>query len=75
MTESFGEVITNEEQAVRAKADMKAADAVPAKRWRAQHASNVEWAAALANLEPAQGAGEAVFSVRQDGIVDVFLYF
>ena len=75
MTEQIGEVITNEEQAVNVKADTKAADAVPGKQWRAHHASSPDLAASLANADPAQGAGEAVFSVRQDGIVDVFLYY
>ena len=75
MTESYGEVITNEEQAARVKADLKSADAVPGKRWRATISSNPELAVAHANLPPAQGAGEAVFSMRGDGNVDVFLYY
>jgi hypothetical protein len=38
-------------------------------------ANNSQQAVEFANLPPAQGAGEAVFSVRDDGKVDVFLFF
>jgi hypothetical protein len=36
--------------------------------------SSASDAAQFANLEPAQGSGEAIFSVRENGEADAFLY-
>jgi hypothetical protein len=36
--------------------------------------SSANDAAQFANLEPAQGPGEAIFSVRESGETDAFLY-
>ena len=73
MLEHSDKIITSREQAAQVKADMKLADAVP-KRWRAHTAFTSGLAVDFANTPPAQGAGEAVFSVRDDGKVDVFLF-
>ena len=43
--------------------------------WRYSLQSSPQAAADFANLEPAQHAGEAVFSVRDDGQTDTFLFF
>jgi len=50
--------------------------AVPLKTWQYFGAfSSPQEAADFANLEPAQGAGEAEFSVREDGMTtDTFLF-
>jgi hypothetical protein len=48
---------------------------VQTKTWRYFLRPSPEDAAELANLDPAQGAGEASFSVRDDGQTDTFLYF
>jgi hypothetical protein len=48
---------------------------VQTKTWRYFLRSSPEDAANFANVDPAQGAGEASFSVRDDGQTDTFLYF
>jgi hypothetical protein len=75
MTEQSDQAITitNEEQAARVKADVKRAN--EPKQWRSNFAVTAGLAAAFANMDPAQGAGEAVFSVRDDGGCDMFLFF
>lgn len=45
------------------------------KTWHFFVRSDAQSAADFANQDPAQGAGEAVFSNRLDGQVDVYLYF
>jgi hypothetical protein len=72
MTEPSDEIIASEEQAVRVKAQLAGAGAP--KRWVAALCSTVDAAASFANAPPPLGAGEAVFSVRDDGKVDVFLF-
>jgi hypothetical protein len=72
MTEQSYEVITSKEQAAKVKADLKADEHV--KIWHHARAFTVTMAAEFANIAPAQGPGEASFSVRDDGQVDVFLY-
>lgn len=49
--------------------------AVQAKTWKYFLRSDPQDAADFANLEPAQQAGEASFSVRDDGQTDTFLFF
>jgi len=56
-------------------ADAKKSVAVAAKTWRYSLQPSPEEAVVFANTDPAQGAGEAVFSVRDDGSVDTFLFF
>lgn len=76
MTEPSDQPITiiSEEQAARTKAALKRAD--EPKRWRfGGLATDVAAAMEFANAEPAQGAGEAFFSVRGDGTVDMFLFY
>ena len=64
--------ITSEEEVARVKADW----VEPTKKWHVGWtAANVEGAARMANWNPPQGPGEAVFSVMDDGTVHVFLYF
>jgi hypothetical protein len=76
MTDQSDEIITSEEQAVRVKAELLLTRGAAPKRWNVGWlAANVDGAVAIANAAPPQGAGEAVFSVRDDGQVDVFLYF
>ena len=53
----------------------KSQAAVQTKTWKYVLRSSPEDAANYANVEPAQGAGEAVFSVRDDGQTDTFLYY
>lgn len=52
-----------------AAAREKSAIRVQAKNWYHTIASSPEAAVEFVNLEPAQGAGEAQFSVRDDGQV------
>ena len=73
MTEQSYEVITSKEQAAKVKADSKADEHV--KIWHHARALTVTMAAEFANIAPAQAPGEASFSVRDDGQVDVFLYW
>jgi hypothetical protein len=58
-----------------ADAQSKRGAAVASKTWQyfGQFPSPQD-AANFANLDPAQGAGEAVFSVREDGTTDTFLF-
>ncbi|MEV0165583.1 hypothetical protein B0I32_102141 [Nonomuraea fuscirosea] len=44
------------------------------KVWNTINVSNSDEAAGWVNLEPAQGAGEAAFSSRSDGSVDVYYF-
>lgn len=53
----------------------KNAAAVAQKTWQYFLRSDPADAARFANVNPPQGAGEAVFSVRDDGQVDTFLFF
>ena len=73
MTESYDQTISDAEEAARVKAELKT-DAV--RRWRYWGVA-IHGAAAIdvANITPAQQAGEAVFSVREDGRVDLFLFY
>ena len=72
MTESYDQTISDAEEAARVKAELKT-DAV--RRWRYWGvAINAAQAVAIANITPPQQAGEAVFSVREDGKVDLFLF-
>ena len=75
MTEQSYEVITSKEQAARVKADLRADEPDHVKIWHHARAFTVTMAADFANIAPAQGPGEAAFSVRDDGQVDVFLYW
>ena len=69
MTAPSYEVITSKEQAAKVKADEHV------KIWHHARAFTVTMAAEFANIAPAQAPGEASFSVRDDGQVDVFLYW
>ena len=73
MTEQSDEIITSEEQAVRVKADLKVDE--PVKTWKLLRFSSGDVAIHFANSDPAQQAGEAVFSVRDSGLVDGFLFY
>jgi hypothetical protein len=73
MTETYDQIIASEEQAASVKAAMASVD--EPKKWKASRTTTAELAAALANIPPAQGAGEAVFSMNNDGMVDVFLFY
>jgi hypothetical protein len=73
MTELSDEIITSEEQAVRVKADLKVDE--PLKTWKVLRFNSGELATHFANASPAQQAGEAVFSVRDSGLVDGFLFY
>jgi len=53
----------------------KQAVGAAAKIWRYFLRASPANAVAFANLDPPQGAGEAVFSVRDNGQTDTFLYF
>jgi hypothetical protein len=67
------QAISDEEAATRVKAELKTE---AEKRWRYWGlASNPAFAVAVANFTPPQEAGEAVFSVRDDGTVDLFLFY
>ncbi|MGH8906671.1 MAG: hypothetical protein ACRD0K_09175 [Egibacteraceae bacterium] len=56
------------------RADAAVAQTAP-KIWNYFNLPDPYSAADFANLDPAQGAGEAVFTNRPDGTVDVYLYF
>ena len=53
----------------------KSVAAVQPKIWRYFLLPDPQSAADFANLDPAQQAGEASFSVREDGQTDTFLFF
>jgi hypothetical protein len=73
MTQSYERIISNDEDAARFKADMADVD-VP-KRWvYAGRYSNSDAAARAANFSPPQKEGEAIFSVLENGRVDLFLF-
>jgi hypothetical protein len=73
MTQSYERIISNEEDAARFKADM--ADVDGPKRWvYAGRYGNGDRAAQSANVSPPQLAGEAIFSVLENGKVDMFLF-
>jgi hypothetical protein len=67
------QTISDTDEAARVKADLKTeAD----KRWRYWGvAANPAFAATVANFFPPQQAGEAAFSVREDGTCDLFLFY
>lgn len=52
----------------------ESAEARAPKIWRATNYPNRQAAANFVNLNPPQGAGEASFSNRSDGTVDVYYY-
>jgi hypothetical protein len=67
------QAISNDEAAAKVKAELKTE---AEKRWRYWGvASTPAFAAAVANFSPPQEAGEAIFSVRDDGTVDLFLFY
>jgi hypothetical protein len=73
MTQSYERIISNDEDAARFKADLADVD-VP-KRWvYAGRYSNSDAAARAANFSPPQKEGEAIFSVLENGRVDLFLF-
>jgi hypothetical protein len=73
MTQSYERIISNDEDAARFKADM--ADVDGPKRWvYARRYSNSDAAARAANFSPPQKEGEAIFSVLENGRVDLFLF-
>jgi hypothetical protein len=77
MTQSYERIISNDEDAARFKADMAAVDGpTPAvKRWvYAGRYSSSDQAARAANFSPAQKEGEAIFSVLENGRVEMFLF-
>jgi hypothetical protein len=45
------------------------------KKWQHFVSSNPQFAALFANSTPPQQAGEIIFSVRDDGNVDIFAFF
>jgi hypothetical protein len=63
------------ETLVTADPETKQSIAVAAKTWHYFLRASTADAAQFANQNPPQGAGEALFSVRDDGRVDTFLYF
>ena len=73
MTERYDETDLDEEDVARVKADLKTE---AAKQWRYYSvAKNPVHAVRIANVDPPQQAGEAVFSVREDGTVHLFLFY
>ena len=73
MTQSYEPIISNDEDAARFKADLADVD-VP-KKWRyAGRYANGDQAAFSANISPAQKEGEAIFSVLENGRVEMFLF-
>ena len=73
VAEAYDQTISDAEEAARVKAELKIE---AAKQWRYWGvADNAAFAATVANLTPPQQAGEAVFSVRDDGKVDLFLFY
>ena len=73
MTQSYERIISTDEDAARFKAELADVD-VP-KRWvYAGRYSNGDAAARSANFSPPQLAGEAIFSVLENGRVDMFLF-
>jgi hypothetical protein len=78
MTETYDEVITSKEQAASVKAALTAGPvdvSLLTPSWRAYRFATADLAVGFANQTPAQKAGEAVFSVGGDGVVDGFFYF
>ena len=77
MTETSDQIITSVEQAASVKAALTAGRgdvSAPTPVWTALRFATAELAVGFANRNPAQKAGEAVFSVGDDGVVDAFLY-
>ncbi len=64
---------TTAAEAANAKKEIRVA--APGAIWRYFLLPSPQEAADFANLEPAQHAGEAVFSVRDDLQTDTFLFF
>jgi hypothetical protein len=54
--------------------DLKASIQVQKKTWRHTRHASPEAAVSYANTDPAQGAGEAVFSNNPDGSVSVYWF-
>jgi hypothetical protein len=82
MTGTYDQPIATEEQAASIKAalagarvDDSTSTSAPTKVWHHVLVADAAVAVTYANTHPAQGAGEAVFSVRDDGQVDVFAYW
>jgi hypothetical protein len=73
MSENMSETSGSSEADIEKQ--LGAAPAPPVKRWRYGLLASPTDARDRANTPPAQGPGEAVFSVRDNGQVDTFLFF
>jgi hypothetical protein len=74
MTEQSEPVIIAEtDDIAKIKAELKRTD--EPKKWQYFLSPGPLLAAAFANSTPRQQAGEIVFSVRDDGMVDMFAFF
>jgi hypothetical protein len=77
MTETYDQVITSEEQVASVKAALTAGAvdvSLLTPFWAARRFATADLAVRFANEPPAQKAGEAVFSVGDDGVVYGFYY-
>ena len=77
MTETYDQIITSEEQAASVKAALTADPtdvSVLNPRWQAFRFATPQLAVFYANENPPQKAGEAVFSLGDDGVVHAFLF-
>lgn len=61
-------------KAIHTAARANATAAASGKQWHTVIMPNAQAAVDFVNEDPAQGAGEAVFSDRSDGSVDVYYY-
>jgi hypothetical protein len=76
MTETSDQVITREEQAAAVKAALAPVDVSSfPPTWMTLRFATADLAVGFANQDPKQKAGEAVFPVGDDGVVDLFFYF
>ena len=66
-------IIADTYDIAKIKAELKRTD--EPKKWQYFLSIGPQLAAAFANSTPRQGAGEIVFSVRDDGMVDMFAFF
>jgi hypothetical protein len=66
-------IIADTDDIAKIKAELKRTD--EPKKWQYFLSIGPQLAAAFANSTPPQGAGEIVFSVRDDGMVDMFAFF